>query len=74
MGRIRTEDYISLQAASDYIYGITNIRRKTNTLVVWSLKGLLGQHGTRVKLHTVRRLKRKFTTKEWVDNFLREVG
>jgi hypothetical protein len=74
MGRIRNEDYISMEVASDYIYGITNIRRKANTLIMWSLKGLLSEHGVRVKLHTVRRLKRKFTTKEWVDNFMKETG
>jgi hypothetical protein len=74
MGRIKTEDYISLQEASDYIYGLTKIRRKANTLVVWSLKGLIDRHGSKVKLRTARRLKRKYTTEIWVDEFLREVG
>ena len=74
MGRPKIEDYISLPQASDYIYGITGIRRKANTLVKWSLDGLISQHGARVKLRTVRRLKRKFTTKEWVDIFMKEIG
>jgi hypothetical protein len=74
MGRIKTNDYITMQVASDYIYELTKVRRKANTLMMWSLKGLLSKHGKRLRLHTTIRLNRKFTTKEWVDDFMRETG
>jgi hypothetical protein len=74
MGCIKAKDYWTLQKCCDYIYELTNIRRKPNTLLMWSRAGLIGQHGRRVKLKTCLRIRSRYSTQIWIDDFLREVG
>jgi hypothetical protein len=70
----KTSDYWTMQACCDYIYKLTNIKRKPNTILTWGRSGLVGQHGKRVKLKTVLRIKHRYCTQIWLDNFLREIG
>jgi hypothetical protein len=70
----KTTDYWTLQKCCDYIYELTNIKRLPNTLLVWHRKGLIGQHGKRIKLKTVVRIKRRYCTQIWLDHFLKEIG
>jgi hypothetical protein len=70
----KTTDYMTLQACCDYIYKLTNIKRKPNTILSWGRSGLVGQHGKRVKLKLVSRIRHKYCTKAWLDKFLTEVG
>ncbi len=74
MGCVKVKDYWTLKKCCEYIYGLTNISRKPNTLLTWSRSGLIGQHGKRVKLKLVTRIRRKYCTQVWLDDFLREVG
>ena len=74
MGCIKVKDYWTLQKCCDYIYALTNIKRKPNTLITWSIKGLIGQNGRRVKLKTALRIRNRYSTQVWIDDFLREVG
>lgn len=70
----KTTDYITLQEICNYIYELTQIKRKPNTILSWSRVGLIGQHGVKVYLKTVVRIKNRYSTKAWVDKFLKEVG
>jgi len=70
----KTTDYIGMQACCDYIYKLTQIKRKPNTILTWSRSGLVGQHGKRIYLRTVLRIKHRYTTYKWLDKFLKEIG
>jgi hypothetical protein len=74
MPKPKNEDYKSLQECSDYIYTLTRVRRLPNTILMWYRKGLIDKHGSRIRLKTARRLKRRYSTIEWIDDFLREIG
>jgi hypothetical protein len=74
MGRIKVKDYWTLQRCCEYIYTLTAIKRKPNTILSWSRLGLIGQNGQRVKLKTCRRINNRYSTQVWLDDFLREVG
>ena len=74
MPKPKIEEYKSLQECSDYVYGLTGVRRLPNTILNWSRQGLIGKHGRKVKLKTARRLNCRYSTIAWLDAFMAEIG
>ena len=74
MPRIKNENYVTLDRASKVIYDLTGVVRKTNTVYKWAANGRIDVHGSIVKLRTVNKLGRLYTTVEWLKKFIEELG
>lgn len=70
----RNEDLIRLCDVPKLLTELAGVTRTRATVYLWSSKGIPGYDGTKVRLKTTRRLRRLYTTKEWVENFLRELN
>lgn len=65
---------IPLSAVPSLLAERTGVQRCRGTIYSWAKKGCRTMSGGNVKLKTVLRLGRLYTTQEDVDNFIREVG
>lgn len=67
-------NYIALKKVPDILVELTGVSRAQITVYVWATKGRISSQGTIVKLKTVKRMGRLYTTHDWVENFVRSVG
>jgi len=74
MPKPKNEDLIKLEQVPKIVYELTGIARTLATVYNWIKVGRTTQHGERVKLKSSKRLGNLYTTKEWLMEFIREVG
>lgn len=66
--------YMSLAEASNYINSITGIYVPKKTLYFWSREGKATPYGQKVKLKVRKKFGKMWTKKEWLEDFLYEIG
>jgi hypothetical protein len=66
--------YMALHSVAKRVHELTGILVTRATVYNWVKTGRIGLGATRVKLHTVKRCGRRWTTEEWLNEFLRKVG
>lgn len=72
MPRPKNADYIKLYEIPAILYELTGLVRASSTIKIWARKGVVGKHGHRVRLKTAKRLGKRYTTRQWVEEFLGE--
>lgn len=70
----KREDLIRLIDVPALLTKLTGVTRSRATIYNWATKGRRGYANEDIKLKIVRRLGTMFTTKEWVEEFIREIG
>lgn len=73
-GKPFNKDLIKLDDVCKLLLELTGVTRCRATVYSWVTKGRENYVGQIIKLKTTRRLRRFYTTKEWVKNFIREIG
>jgi hypothetical protein len=73
-GKPRNEDLIPVEKVPALVLELTGVTRGKPLIYSWIRKGRISQHGQIVKLKATKRLGTWFTTKEWLMNFINEVG
>ena len=68
------ERYVKLHDVPQVVYELTGIPRSRNTAYVWVTKGRISSQGRRIKLKANRHLGQWYTTRTWIETFIREVG
>ena len=74
MVRPRNIDYVSLDAASSLVFEMCGVKRGKYTVYKWAKDGRIDGHGKMIKLRTVNKLGRLYTTKLWLHNFIKALG
>lgn len=74
MSKIKNKDLIKIVNVPALLYEITGVTRTRATVYLWATKGRQSKYGTILKLRTVRRLNQLYTTRKWVENFIRDVA
>jgi len=70
---VNPDDLIRMSDVPMLVLEMTGLHRGEDTVRKWARDGVIGYNGERLKLKYVRRLKTHFTTKKWVEEFLRKV-
>ncbi len=73
-GKPKNSDLIKLDDIPPIIYELTGVNRCRATIYNWAKKGRHAYDGTMLKLTTSKRLGRLYTTRAWVEIFIRKVG
>ena len=74
MGRFKTTDYIRLTRAAPLVYKLTGVSRSKHTVRRWHLIGKSNSSGEMIKLKSVLRLGKRYTTVYWLKKFIKEVS
>ena len=74
MPRPRVDDYLKLSAAAPLVYEISGVSRSMWSLAKWASHGRISSTGSIVKLKITKRLGRIYTTRRWLEEFIRSVG
>lgn len=74
MGRPKNDEYIKLSVAAPMVYEITGVHRCVWSLQKWYRKGRRSSCGKIVRLKIARRLGLVYTTRKWLEEFIRQVG
>ena len=69
-----SKDYIAISKVPALIMEIAGVARTKNAVYAWATLGRISADGRLVKMKTVKRMGRMYTTREWVDKFVRAVG
>lgn len=72
-GRPADADLIRLLDVPNIVLELTGVLRKVDTIRKWATQGVRGYDGTRLRLQTCKRLRSIFTTRVWIENFLRSM-
>ncbi len=72
--KAKTKDLIRLDAVVPLLVELTGMTRNRSTIYNWVQKGRHGQHGTVVHLKAIKRLGVHYTTKQWVIDYIAEIG
>jgi hypothetical protein len=72
-GRPKNKDLLRLRDCRPIVEELTGVKRSEEAIYYWAVKGLINRHGTKVFLRTTRRIKVIYTTKQWLDDFLRSI-
>lgn len=74
MPKPKNSDLIKLEDIPPIIREMTGVDRCRATVYNWAKKGRAAYDGTTVKLTTSKRLGALYTTRAWLDIFIRRVG
>lgn len=74
MPRPKVSEYIKLTDAAPLVQEISGVTRDRSSLYHWSKYGRTDKHGTKIKLRVTKRLGCLYTTRQWVEDFIIEVG
>lgn len=74
MGRCKENEYISMVKAAPLVHEISGVSRSHWSLEKWSRGGRIASNGEIVKLKVSRRLGRLYTTRKWLEEFIRKIG
>lgn len=64
---------LRIRDVPDIILKIAGVTRSKETVYLWARNGVIGYAGDKLKLKTVRRAGHLFTTREWVEDFIRRM-
>jgi len=70
MPRIKVSDYIALNKVSLVVFELTGVIQATSTIYHWARRGKIGHNGHRAKLQTSKRMRRCYTTRQWIIDFV----
>ena len=70
----KNSDYIKLREAAPIVQEVSGVSRCQGSMYHWHKYGRAGIHGTKIKLRAVKRLGLLYTTKQWVEDFIMEIG
>lgn len=73
-GRRKNEDLIKLVEVPKLLLELTGVTRGRATIHHWVTYGRLNYTGEIIKLKSTKRLGRSYTTRVWVEDFIREIG
>ena len=74
MGKPRDEEYIKLDTAAKLVYEISGVSRCRSALAKWAKYGRRSACGKKIYLRTSKRLGRLYTTRKWLEEYIRSVG
>lgn len=74
MGKPKDEEYIKLEKAAPLVYEISGVSRCRSALAKWARYGRRSAVGKKVRLKTSKRLGLIYTTRKWLEEFIRAVG
>lgn len=66
--------YMSLGKVPALVESLTGIHYGRISIYRWAHLGRQNLQGSQEKLQTVKKLGRFYTTQEWVENFIRNIG
>lgn len=70
----KASDYIRLSELAPIVYELTGVTRKPGTMYKWHMDGRVNAHGVIVKLKATKRFGNLYSTREWLEDFIIEVG
>ncbi len=73
-GKPKNVDLIKLDDVPTLLTELLGVTRNRSTIYNWVRHGRSDYHGRNVKLKTTVRLRKHYTTKQWVLDFIREIG
>ena len=73
-GKPKNSDLIRLGEVPKLILELTGVVRVRSTIWSWTWKGRSSYSGQKIKLKTTKRLGMVYTTKTWLEEFIREIG
>lgn len=73
-GKPKNEDLIRLEKVPKILLELTGVTRTLASVYNWIKKGRPNQNGQITKLKVTKRIGVYYTTKEWVLDFIREIG
>lgn len=73
-GKPRNEDLIKLDNVPKLLLELTGVTRVRSTVYNWVQKGRANYTGQIIKLKATRRLGLLYTTRQWVLDFVQEIG
>jgi len=68
---VPSKDLIKLADVPALLLELAGVTRTKATVYLWANKGRPSYAGKRIKLQTTRKIGTLYTTREWVENFLR---
>lgn len=73
-GKPKNEDLIKLDDVSKLLIELTGVTRTRSTIYSWIKKGRANYANQIIKLKVTKRLGTYYTTRQWVLNFVQEIG
>jgi hypothetical protein len=73
-GKPKNSELIRVKDTSPVIEELTGVKRGYIAVYQWCTKGRRRYDNVLVKLKTTKRLGTLFTTREWITEFIREIG
>jgi hypothetical protein len=73
-GKPKNSDLIRVKDAAPVVEELTGVKRTYIAVYQWCKVGRRRYDNVVVKLKTTKRLGTLFTTKEWIADFIREIG
>ena len=70
---IKRENLIKMRDIPALVLEMTGVTRTQAAIYMWIRKGLKTYEGPKVKLKTTKRLGHLYTTREWMEEFLRRI-
>lgn len=74
MPKPKDNEYMKLKVAALLVYEMTGVHRSHWSLKKWASHGRIGSDGKMVKLRISKRLGTSYTTRKWLEKFIRAVG
>ena len=73
-GKPKNADLIKPEAVCQLLLELSGVTRCRATVYSWIKKGRINCTGQMIKLKATKRLGMYYTTREWVKDFIREIG
>lgn len=73
-GKPKNKDLIKLDDVTRVIFELIGVKRTRSTVYNWAKNGRASYAGVIIKLRTTMRLRRLYTTRQWVLDFIKEIG
>jgi len=74
MSHFKGEEYYQISELPLKIEKMTGRLYSHAAIRHWYRRGLISNHGTKVRLKVARRHRRLYCTMKWLEDFIREVG
>jgi hypothetical protein len=73
-GGFPSDRYIPLRALAAEVFRLTGVTRQPSTVRMWARHGKSNSHGRNVKLKSRLRLGTRYSTVDWLRDFIKEVS
>ena len=74
MSRPKITDYLTITDAAKKVHELCGVTRTKEAVYHWVRYGKKDRFNRAIKLRVTKRLGQKFTTVEWLEKFIKEVG